>query len=246
MNVFSADDYAKEVSLWHKQEKLIHQEGFGSSTESLTAILESRRDDPVATYAAEMLGLRGDREALPILKQLAVDAETEPGLREASAMALGRLGDATGITILRMALKNSVDLHEQIYTASKIAKLGYPDGYAHLLLALFIGRPSIQAIAFRELVFFIPISDLIKEYRFRPYDFILAGLFDKNERIREVALVYAGMAIDEGVDDGRLRFAICSVSLVDASELLRGVAIGTMLSWGSDAILFCPSIDFRP
>lgn len=241
-----ADDIAGDPSPpWQRLEELIRQEGFETSIEALLDILNNSSELPAATYAATALGLRGEREAISVLSKLAKDRNTRAHLRQASARALGELGEEIGPLVLREMLAESTDLYSQILLASDLARLGYPDGYGHILLALFLGSSNIEAIAFQELFLFVPLTDKITNNP-KPKDFILSRLYDRDEWIRKKALNNADLTVEKGMDDGVLQFAICNVSLSDPSDLLRRMAVGTMLSWEPDVLLFCPTIKFRP
>lgn len=100
-----ADDYAVDVPSWYKLEELIAEQGFETSSGSLISILETKEELPVAAYAAAMLGMRGDRDALPILRRVAEDAGKRAALREAAAYSLGILGEEQGLSIMKQMLE---------------------------------------------------------------------------------------------------------------------------------------------
>lgn len=238
-----ADDSAADVPPWNKLEELIREQGFETSADSLMYILENEDKLSVATYAAAMLGMRGDREALPILKRVAEDVGKRATLREAAAYSLGVLGEESGLLIMKDMLEESSDFYTQIRVASRLAQLNSPDGWGYIMPALYLGNSDIQVMILWELSYFIKIKNDIGRKRTTPEEVIVSFFYNKNEWLRELAVSRSDLAISTG-DADFLKLYICNSSLADASKLVRQVAVGTMLSWGPDPVLFCPSLKF--
>jgi len=114
---------------WQYAARQLAEDGVASDVESLVVALSTHPDTMVRIRAAFILGERGDKEAIPILRQ----ALEEPSTRRAAAGALARLGEEEGLEILRDLMASSADLGSQLAIAYTLARLGSFEGYSYLV-----------------------------------------------------------------------------------------------------------------
>lgn len=112
----------------------------------------SAKKPSIRAHAAESLGLRGQKEAVPPLLQLLGRDEPSHAVRRAVYVALGRLDDHRAIGHLRLCLKDEARNEIRVDCASALGALGRPEAVADLLALLQAPEPdAVNAAALAAL-----------------------------------------------------------------------------------------------
>ena len=179
-----ATDRMFPVPLWYEDEEELALEGFDTSAEGLTALIESFAADDFREKAITILGLRSEHSAEDTLERvLAFEGSTQ--VRQEAALALARLGNSEGIFELqRICL--SEDNRRRFYYAAILADLGDQTCISTVL----DGRSSTRLTAYMSAVRAIPsfYSMATQRERRELLTFLEEALRHERDFIRSVAL----------------------------------------------------------
>lgn len=81
--------------------------------------------------AARVLGLRGEKEAIPDLKALH-EGDPDPGVRQQATIELVRLGESGYLNVAREAMEQAPTLNDKVWRAGDLADVGDPSGVQYL------------------------------------------------------------------------------------------------------------------
>jgi kynurenine formamidase len=108
------------------------------------ALLQQSTEPLLRETAAQVLGARGQAEAVPLLAK-ALSDDTNLWVRARSAEALGKIGSSAGISALRTALSKERDQRARRMIASALVRLGQNAGVQDLLWQLKTGTNNTKA-----------------------------------------------------------------------------------------------------
>lgn len=137
-------------------ERYLQTQGFDISDENLVKLLE-HETLTVREYAATILGQRKVLAAISALQQRAKE-DPAPSVRVEAAIALGKMGDRSGMDTLRNALTLKEWFELPMIAAGALAVLGEPTGYPVVKEGLKDERKHFRFRALTELPNFFAFS----------------------------------------------------------------------------------------
>lgn len=226
--VAGATDRRGPSDPWTDLVEMLQQSGV-AKTDAPSLIGWLRTAPPSANRwaAIEVLGLRGDREAIPVLRAFAADGK-ERFLAETAALALARLGDENGKSALVAFVESSKDPLRQLYLAARLAELGEVSGYRFVAQAAIDDSANRRFASAAALVAFVPLGPASKgaidaERR------LLALAHDEDAGVRLEFVVQAPIAVARGADRSRIESALRELAAKDSGTKVREQA-QTMLT----------------
>jgi len=199
---------------------MLHQSGVDhTDAHSLVVWLRTAPATADRWAAIEVLGLRGDREAIPVLRAFATDGK-ERFLAETAALALARLGEESGKSALVSFVESAKEPERQLYLAARLAELGDASGYRFVAQAAIDGSADRRFASAAALVAFLPLEPASKgaidaERR------LLGLAHDEEARVRSEFVVQAPIAISRGGDRDRFETALRDLATRDAGANIR-------------------------
>lgn len=154
------------------------------------------RASDLKIWAAEVLGLRGDREASEALFRVAREDDNE-AVRTAAWIALARLGSQEAARAIEEIMHESARLFWRLYLATRLAELGDARGYRYVLEAAASSDPSERESAALAIVEFVPLEreeELAKD----PVDVLRRLSRDNSPRVRRYSVFASTLAIRSG------------------------------------------------
>lgn len=199
-SAYAATDWSGAERPCESLELLLTERGIGTSTSSLLEIAGRKGDPGDRWIAIEILGLRGEREALGVLRKILAE-EPDRLLRETAALALARLEDEAGLPALREFLHTASESHRQVFLAARLAELGDPVGFRYVTAASRADSADHRFSSVAALVAFLPFAKDPDELLAQDPEELLLGLArDEEARVRWEVLVQIPMATSKGVE----------------------------------------------
>ncbi len=218
--VAGATDRRGPADPWTDLVEMLQQSGV-AHTDAPSLIAWLRTAPPTANRwaAVEVLGLRGDREAIPLLRTLAANGK-ERFLAETAALALARLGEESGKNALVSFMESSEDPERQLFLAARLAELGDPSGYRFVAQSAIDRSASRRFASAAALVAFLPLEPASKgavdaERR------LLALAHDEEAQVRFEFVVQAPIAISRGGNRVQFEAALRELAAKDAGAGIR-------------------------
>jgi hypothetical protein len=168
---------------WDDLESQLRHAGVQTNTAGLIQAARSNSNESLRWMAIEVLGLKGEQEAKPALRQILAD-DSSRFLQETAALALARLRDDAGIPALQKFMKSSADPFVQAAVTSKDEHLKY------LSAAALVPFIPFQVTGHR------PID---------PLERLIALASDKDPEIRKETLIEFSLAVVKGAPLDRLK-----------------------------------------
>lgn len=133
-------------SAWADLEESLVERGFLVDASSLISLISAHPDPRVRWTAVEVLGRRGDEQAVPTLAQV-VEVDQEAVVREAAAVALGRLGDERGRASLSAQLHDALSPVARVRIANHLMQFGDPVAFEAIREAARSDEQSARLMA---------------------------------------------------------------------------------------------------
>lgn len=190
-------------------------------TTSLMKAIGSHPDEMVRFGAIEILGLRKEAVAREVLlRSLSLDPNGT--VREASAIALARLGDPAGLAALKKFQKESADPEQRVFLAGRLSEFGSADGYQEVTRAARSEQASMRVLAAETLSGFIPLKDLPGE---DPGTLFLSLAEDKDVSVQRSFVLFFPIAVKNGLDITRARPVVERLSQTASDVTVRDTAV---------------------
>ncbi len=122
--------------------------GRGVATDVASVITAARRnpDAGVRWLAVELLGRRGDVDAIPALREVS-SGDPDRTVRQGSALALVRLGERSAIEMVKKHLDAEPDPARRVYLAAQLLSVGDASGFPQLEQAGKAKDERLRALA---------------------------------------------------------------------------------------------------
>lgn len=218
--VSSGTDRPRPEGATEELEIFLQQAGVKTETPQLIRWVQTAPPTAPRWAAVEILGLRGAKEATPVLRAILASKKEDILLRETSALALARLGDPKGKPALREFVHDSKDWSRQIFLAARLAELGDASGYPYVAKASISSSVDLRFLSAAALVAFIPLQGKASE-EIDPAERLLALARDEDPKIRGEFLVEAGTAVSRGADRKAFVSAVREISVGDPDPGVR-------------------------
>ena len=212
------------------EQQLLHQ-GYKVDSVSLIELAHSSEKKEEARWMAiEILGLRGELNALPVLREIAKD-EGPLLLRETSALAMARLKDPNGIPLLRAFVKSSANSERQVYIAARLAELGDASEFPYVAEAAHSKAAHTRYLAAGALVSFVPFELLDVQPKVKPVESLVAMATDKDPVVRKEVVFQFAMAVYKGASISAFRPLVAEMEKNDAAAEVRDASAGVLKLW---------------
>jgi len=216
---------------WHDLEAELRQQGKPTDARSLTRLAASESENEGTRWMAiEVLGLRGDKQAIETMNALLRPSESRL-IRESAALALARLGDRRGIAALEQMVGSAEDPERRLSLAGHLAEFGSPVGYKYARQAALSETERLRYLSVGALVPFIPLEAAFKEERIDASDRLVALLQDKSPDVRQEVLLYLSLAVEKGLPIQRVRPQVESMTRQDKEPSLKEAARLLLIAW---------------
>lgn len=188
---------------WDDLESQLRHAGVQTNTSGLIEAARSNPNEGLRWMAIEVLGLKGEQEARPPLRQILAN-DSSRFLQETAALALARLKDDQGIPALQKFMKASPDSQRQLFMAARLAEFGDPSGYPFVQAAVTSKDEHLKLLSAAALVPFIPFQ--VKDHRpIDPLERLISLASDKDPEIRKETLIEFSLAVSKGAPLDRLK-----------------------------------------
>ena len=218
---------------WVELESILKQQGVRTDLPSLREAARSGSDPGVRWMAMEILGLRGDQDARPVLAAV-LKSDPDRLLRETAALALARLGAKDGLDALK-DLMETAEARRRIYLAARLAELGDPAGYRFVAEATSGENVELKVLGIGSLVPFVPFQGRQAGVLIDPVGRLLAAARDPDPKIRKEALINIPAAVVKGAPLATFRPVVEAIAKADAESELREMARLTVIQWDEEA-----------
>ena len=188
---------------WDDLESQLRHAGVQTNTPGLIQAARSNPNEGLRWMAIEVLGLKGEQEAKPALRQI-LSGDSSRFLQETSALALARLKDDAGIPAMQKFMKASTDPQRQIFLAARLAEFGDPTGYPFVQAAVTSKDEHLKFLSAAALVPFIPF-EVKGHHPIDPLERLISLASDKDPEIRKETLIDFSLAVTKGAPLDRLR-----------------------------------------
>lgn len=201
--------------------------------ESLIHALATHADPAIRGFAAEALGLLGERSAeSALLQALATDSDRQ--VREASALALARIGNATGLKTLKGLLRTSDSSVRQLTLAAQLADLGEPEGFPSVAEAAASKNASTRSLAAQFLASFVPLAGLTADSGQSPGEILLGLADDPSPEVRLTVVRGLAVAVQKGLDQASAKVTVQRLAVHDVDPSVRESAKSLLDGWRFD------------
>jgi HEAT repeat protein len=188
---------------WDDLESQLRHAGVQTNTAGLIQAARSNSNESLRWMAIEVLGLKGEQEAKPALRQILAD-DSSRFLQETAALALARLKDDAGIPAMQKFMKSSTNPQRQLFLAARLAEFGDPTGYPFVQAAVTSKDEHLKYLSAAALVPFIPFQ--VTGHRpIDPLERLIALASDKDPEIRKETLIEFSLAVVKGAPLDRLK-----------------------------------------
>ena len=188
---------------WDDLESQLRHAGVQTNTSGLIQAARSNPNEGLRWMAIEVLGLKGEQEARPALRQI-LSSDSSRFLQETSALALARLKDDAGIPALQKFMKSSTDPQRQLFLAARLAEFGDPTGYPFVQAAVTSKDEHLRYLSAAALVPFISFQ--VAGHRpIDPLERLISLASDKDPEIRKETLIEFSLAVVKGAPLDRLK-----------------------------------------
>jgi hypothetical protein len=211
------------------EQQLLHQ-GFKTDSPSLIELAHSPEKEETRWRAIEILGLRGDRNALPVFREIAKN-DGSLLLRETSALAMARLKDPNGIPLLREYVESSANKERQVYMAARLAELGDASGYHHVAEATHSKGAHVRYLAAGALIPFIPFELTNARPQIKPVGSLAGMATDKDPVVRKEVVLQFAMAVYKGASISAFEPLVAEMEKNDAAPEVRDASAGVLRLW---------------
>jgi HEAT repeat protein len=215
---------------WEDLESDLRQQGFKTDSSSLVKLAETGPSEQVQWMAIEILGLRGDQEARPVLRKLAESSRSE-FLKAATALALARLKDERGIPLLKELLRDTSDKERQLYMASQLAALNDPSGYAFVVKASESKDSHLRYLSAAALIPFVRFEQGQKTPGIDPIEKLLRLAGDQDPKNRNEAVRQFALAVYQGASISRFRPEVEKMTKNDPDSEVRATSANILTLW---------------
>lgn len=211
----------REPSPWFDLESELNQRGVKTDSASLIEIARADRDVGTRWTAIEILGLRKEERAKPVLERI-LEQSYEPLLKETAALAIARLGYSSGINNLEALMRGSTNAERQIFMAARLAEFGDVTGYTYVARAAAGGDPHLQYLSAGALVPFLRHET--GSSGIDPTSRFLYLLQNEDPKIRKEVLVHVSVAMTQGLSANKVRPIVERLAAGDRDESVREAA----------------------
>lgn len=214
---------------WDDLVRELEQEGVAADVASVISAALTNPKFEVRMMAADLLGLRGDREGETALRKIVIDDE-EVLVREAAAVALVRLGQRDFLKEVRALMRQEPRRSQKLHLAAQLAEFGdfsgyvfvaqaarSEDGHDRLLSAGILGRYLVAGFA--------------GEQAPSPEELLIELLGDRSPRVREEALVHISIAVGDGASVSPYFEIVARMAKKDPDLNVRETALRNLTSW---------------
>lgn len=177
----------------------------------------------VKVWSAEVLGLRGDRQASDALLRVAREDANEV-VRTAAWIALARLGSQEAQSAIEEMMHRAADLYWRLYLAARLAEVGNAGGYRYVLEAASGPKQWHRLEAASAVVGFVPLQ---KEEGLAedPLDVLLRLALDGDPQVRQRAVLASGLAVAKGASQEAILELLGRMAQEDPDAALREQAL---------------------
>lgn len=179
---------------WESLEIALLARGFDTSPPALMRLARSGAEASDRWFAIEILGLRQEVEAVPLLRELLV-TEQDPLLHETVALALARRGDEKGLQVLRESLHSRDEWPRRLYLASRLAELGDLSGYEYVVQAAHAEVDDRRVASVAALVAAVHFAEQLSP---DPVSLLLDLGRDDNVSVRREVLIHLPIVVEKG------------------------------------------------
>jgi HEAT repeat protein len=215
---------------WEELEKQLSHQGFKTDAASLIELANSTANASPRWMAIEILGLRGERNAIPVLREIAKRDETRL-LKESSALALARLKDPDGIPLLREFARSSDNTERQIYLASQMAELGDASGYPYVSEAAHSKNAHVRYLAASTLSSFVPFELAGGKPQVQPTELLISMAGDNDPEVRKEVVFQFPLAVYKGASISKFEPVVAKMAKDDAVPEVRETSAGVLTLW---------------
>lgn len=188
---------------WDDLESQLRHAGVQTNTSGLIQAARSNPNEGLRWMAIEVLGLKGEQEAKPALRQI-LSGDSSRFLQETSALALARLKDDAGIPALQKFMKSSTNPQRQLFLAARLAEFDDPTGYPFVQAAVTSKDEHLKYLSAAALVPFIPF-EVKSHHPIDPLERLISLASDKDPEIRKETLIEFSLAVSKGAPLDRLK-----------------------------------------
>lgn len=215
---------------WDDLESQLRHAGVPTNTSGLIEAARSNPSEGLRWMAIEVLGLKGEQEARPPLRQI-LASDSSRFLQETAALALARLKDDQGIPALQKFMKASTDPERQLFLAARLAEFGDPSGYPFVQAAVTSKDEHLKLLSAAALVPFIPFE--VKGHRpIDPLERLISLASDKDPEIRKETLIEFSLAVSKGAPLDRLK-EVANQMKHDKEPSVQHAAEGFLALWNT-------------
>ena len=215
---------------WRDLESELRQQGIATDTKSLIDVVLSSPETGTRWMAMEVLGLRHETTARDALRK-ALDRASDRLLQESAALALARLGDASGQAALEKLMPTAATLERQVVIAARLAEFGNPAGYRFAAQAATSKETHLRYVAIGALVAFVPLPGRAGQSPLEARRLLLQLLEDPDPGVRKEVLIYLPMAIAKGLPGAEARPIVEKLAKGDADPDVRERARLALVAW---------------
>ena len=215
----SSEDFLVGNKPWANFERLLKEKGVPPDTASLVKAVSRHEDPAVRSWAAIVLGMRGEKEALDVLRKVA-QTDTESLVREEAWMAAGKLGDMNALGPLEEILKRTAELDRQITLAARLAELEDPAGYPYVEQAATSTQTQVRSLSAMAFASFVPLYEKGRISK-DPLSYLALLVKDQDAQVRSNALIYLQVAVAKGSNAGRVAELLRNVAEEDPDPAIR-------------------------
>jgi HEAT repeat protein len=206
---------------WESLERALMARGFDTSPPALMRLARSGAEASDRWFAIEILGLRQEVEAVPLLREL-LATEQDPLLHETVALALARRGDEKGLQVLRESLHSRDEWPRRLYLAARLAELGDLSGYQYVIQAAQAEVADRRVASIPALVAIVPFAEQLSP---DPVSLLLDLGRDENVSVRREVLIHLPIVVENSQMVAVFCSLITELAEKDADPGVREMAV---------------------
>ncbi len=214
------NDPSEPQEPWWHFEVALSQVGVQSDTKSLIDEINSPQPSSRMWMAIEILGLRREYDALPVLTNT-LQTHQDRFIRENAALALARLGDSVGLKSFVDFVHSSSDWRRQLYLSARLAELGDDSAYRYVVAATESPEPQKRKRSIQSLIAFFPLDHSKEKSNSDPAQRFLAMVEDADPEVRLELIAQSAVARANGISLSQLTPIFSKLSTTDPDSEVR-------------------------
>jgi len=229
LSIFWGQGRGRDMAPWEELASELAHQGYKTDTQSLISLAKSNRPEGTRWMAIEILGLRGEQAARPMLHDV-LKNDSSRLLRDTAAVALGRLKDPEGIPSLRELVKTAATEERQIYLASQLAMLKDSSGYSYIVTATKSKDPHLRYLAAGALANFIQF-EVNGAAKIDAAEQLILLANDSDPKVRNEVIIHFILAVYNGASITKFRPIVEQMAHNDPDQQVKENADRTLTLW---------------